>query len=390
MKTAALYDGDAYLSRFEARVLSCTEGEDGRYRVILDRTAFFPEQGGQSADRGTLSGTVRVLDAHIWDGVITHLTDGPLDVGQTVGGEVDFARRFGFMQQHTGEHIMSGLAHRMYGCTNVGFHLSDRQVTMDYDRDLTSGQVSELELRANEAVYKNLPVRCWYPTKEEAAALDYRSKKEITEGLRIVSIGDVDDCACCAPHVRFTGEIGLIKVMSAMRYKGGTRLSILCGQRALMAFSEKQAILMQLGRMMSCGEDELAHVIAGHEEEARRLRARAAQLETGALVREAREAAERGEAYLLTDVRDERALIAAAEALCGQSETGCVFSGTDEEGYRLIVMSKTGEARERFRLLQSALDARGGGDGTLIRGKTTADRARICRYFGAERPDGEP
>lgn len=207
--TRCLYDEKPYEVEFEAQVLSCEKGEKG-YQVILDQTQFFPEQGGQTPDQGSLhlkkpkteENNVRVLDVQITDGIIIHTTDAPLEEESRVVGSVDWDYRFSNMQQHTGEHIFSGLVHEKYGYNNVGFHLSDSVVTMDFDGTLDKTQVKELERKANQVIYANLPVEVSYPTKEELAALEYRSKKELEGQVRIVTIPGVDVCACCAPHVR--------------------------------------------------------------------------------------------------------------------------------------------------------------------------------------------
>ncbi len=381
--TECLYDQDAYLREFTAEVLSCEPAADGQYDIVLDRTAFFPEQGGQSADTGTLDGRVRVLDAHIRQKVIHHLCDGPLAAGAKVRGALDFTHRFSHMQQHTGEHILSGLCAREYGCRNVGFHLSDRMVTVDYDKPLSGTQLERLEDLANRAVWADLPVRCWYPTPEEAESLDYRSKKEIDGRLRIVSIPGVDDCACCAPHVHTTGEVGVIRIMSAMNYKGGVRLSILCGERALRADRQRQRLLDGLCRQMTCGEDELGQVMAKRDAELKELKQRNAQLETGLLLTEAREAREKGQRCLLTAQADMQAMIRAAACLAeGRQELVGVFSGSDEAGYSFCLMGGEDLHRE-FEAFKARLNARGGGDSQLIRGKCGAAWAEISAYFEA-------
>ena len=237
--TEAIFDRDPRELCFTAEVLSSAERTaDGAtcFAVILDRTAFFPEQGGQKADRGTLGGA-KVLDVTIRDGIITHLVDAPLSVGSTVTGTVDWARRFDFMQQHTGEHMLSGLAHRFFGAENVGFHLSEREVQVDLSVPLGTADLAKLERAVNEAVFRDIPVRAFYPDAAELAAISYRQKKELTGAIRLVEIGDVDTCACCAPHVNRSSEVGLVKILSAMNYKGGTRLYLACGMRALTAFS---------------------------------------------------------------------------------------------------------------------------------------------------------
>ena len=217
--TERLYDADSHLFSFRAVVTGCEETVGG-WLVTLDRTAFFPEGGGQRADTGTLGGA-RVLDVQERGDGIFHLVSAPLPVGEPVEGRLDAGQRLRRMQNHSGEHIVSGLAHRLFGLENVGFHMGERDMTVDLSGELTAAELEELETRANEAVRANLPVRAWFPGPEELAVLDYRSKKELTGEVRLVEIKGVDLCACCAPHVSRTGEVGLIKLLSAERHRGG-------------------------------------------------------------------------------------------------------------------------------------------------------------------------
>ena len=228
--TDKLYDLDSYLWSFDATVLSCVPGKAG-YLVTLDRTAFFPEGGGQGADHGML-GPANVLDVHEKDDAIVHLTDRPLPEGP-VHGVIDDARRMEHMQQHSGEHIFSGLVYRRFGFHNVGFHMGSDAVTMDFDGVLEPAQIADIERAANEAIWKDIPLRVYYPTPEELAHLDYRSKKALTGPVRLVEIPGYDLCACCGTHVTSTGQIGQVKVLGFIHYKGGVRVSILCGRRAL-------------------------------------------------------------------------------------------------------------------------------------------------------------
>ena len=233
--TERLYNKNAYLRAFSARVLSVSECMGG-YLVETDATAFFPEGGGQGADRGTLGG-FEVLDVQEREGRIFHLLGGAPNVGGVVSGEVDFALRFERMQCHTGEHIVSGILHRLYGAENVGFHLGDI-VTLDID---------VVEDLANEAVFKNIPVEISYPAPEALASMTYRAKLDLTENVRIVTIGDVDACACCAPHVAYTGEIGLIKILEFEKHRGGTRIWMQAGARALRDYREKYRNIAAIG-----------------------------------------------------------------------------------------------------------------------------------------------
>ena len=237
--TTKLYDQDSHCRTFSAQVFSCTPVQGGQWHIVLDQTAFFPEGGGQPGDQGTLD-TVRVLDTRERGDAIVHITDGPLTPGTSVTGELDWALRFARMQCHSGEHVLSGLAHSLYGCTNVGFHMGEDQVILDFDKELTPQQLTVLEDRANQIITENRPVTARYPAPEELAALDYRSKLDLTEQVRIVTIAGCDVCACCAPHVTCTGEIGLVKLVDAMRHRGGIRLWMVAGRLALADYQRKQ------------------------------------------------------------------------------------------------------------------------------------------------------
>ena len=227
-RTEKLFYNDSHLSKFTAMVLECEpyEKKEGCYAVELDRTAFFPEGGGQYADTGKLE-DAKVSDVREKNGRILHITDQPFEAGEIVEGEIDWETRFMKMQQHTGEHIVSGIVHARYGFNNVGFHLGTEDCTMDFDGEISKEALQEIELEANRAVWKNLTIEVSYPSKEELEELDYRSKIEIEGQVRIVTGPGYDVCACCAPHVNYTGEIGMIKLVNMINYKGGERITML-------------------------------------------------------------------------------------------------------------------------------------------------------------------
>ena len=263
--TRRLYYEDGYQTTFTATVISCEKGKAG-YDIVLDQTAFYPEGGGQPADIGTLE-DVKVQDVRIKEGIIYHMTDGPLEVGQEVRGKVDFERRFDLMQQHSGEHIVSGIVNSKYGYNNVGFHLNSDYMTCDFDGELTKEQVQEIEILANEAIYKNLPIDCTIYQDEEIRDRTYRSKLDLVGEIRLVTVPAYDTCACCGIHVRTTGEIGLIKCISSERHRGGVRMTILCGKRALKDYRAKQEIISESSRMLSAKPEMiLSHVSKLQEE----------------------------------------------------------------------------------------------------------------------------
>ena len=263
--TKKLYYTDSYLTDFTATVLSCNEGKKG-YEVVLDQTAFYPEGGGQPSDEGILGG-VKVKDVRIKDHVIYHIVECPLEVGNSVEGKIDFDKRFDMMQQHSGEHIISGLINKHYGYNNVGFHLSRENMTADVDGELTSEQVSEIEYLANEAIYKNIPVQGAIYGQEEVREMTYRSKIELNEDVRLVTIPGYDTCACCGTHVKYTGEIGMIKFISSERHRGGTRLTLACGKRALKDYSTKQEIVSSAMAILSAKPEMITSHLQKLQEE---------------------------------------------------------------------------------------------------------------------------
>ncbi len=254
--TEKLYDKDSFLKEFTATVLECEKSGDN-WSVLLDKTLFFPEAGGQKSDTGTINETA-VLDVQIKDENIYHLTDKPLEKGTEVSGKIDFARRFDFMQQHSAEHIVSGIAHSLYACENVGFHLSEDIVTLDFDKYLTEEELSKIEKIANQRVFENVGFKCYYPDEATLNSLDYRSKKELEGAVRIVEIENTDMCACCAPHVKSAGQIGLIKLLDTEKLRGGIRIELKAGARALADYNDKYGNVRKISSSLAVAQNETA------------------------------------------------------------------------------------------------------------------------------------
>ncbi|MBP5610221.1 MAG: alanyl-tRNA editing protein, partial [Clostridia bacterium] len=258
--TEKLYETNGSALTFSATVLSCERAGDG-YAVKLDRTAFFPGGGGQACDVGLLGG-VPVSGAAL-DGVdVIHYVNTPLTVGANVEGAVDAAVRFPRMQCHTAEHIVSGLIHAKYGYDNVGFHLGYDEVTMDFNGELSREQLDEIEDLANRAVYADLPVTVSFPSSAELLTLSYRSKLDLTENVRLVTVEGIDVCACCAPHVEKTGEIGLIRLLGFIRYKGGVRIRLVAGERALADYRARCRASQSISEMLSVPQEKIADGVA--------------------------------------------------------------------------------------------------------------------------------
>lgn len=385
-QTKKLYDIDAYQMEFDATVLMCEQVElDQRtvYQVILDQTLFFPEEGGQSPDKGTLQ-EIQVIDVQIKGGVITHTLEEPVEVGTAVHGVVDWNHRFSNMQQHTGEHIFSGLVHQRFGYDNVGFHLSDQIVTMDFNGVLSMEEATEIESAANEVIVKNLAVQVTFPSQEELSVLDYRSKIEIDGQVRIVTIPNVDVCACCAPHVRRTGEIGMLKMMSLQNYKGGVRISILCGFRALEEYRKKSAILSELTSSLSTNQEALVEVVSKLKNANQSLKAEviAAKQECMDAKLESISKSEVN-VYLFEADLDAQVMRNTVNRLVAEHSGNCgIFTGDDEQGYRYIIGSREGDARTVATMLRETFGAKGGGSAAMVQGSVVATKEMILNQLG--------
>lgn len=255
-----LYYQVPYVREFQARVVSCLEGKAHTYEVELDRTGFYPEGGGQPSDTGCLN-DIRVLEVHEKDGRIFHFTTEPVLEGSQVKGTVDWEKRYSNMQQHSGEHLLSGLIHHHFGFDNVGFHMGKDEVTIDFNGVLTMEQLEQMEEQANDMIYENLPILETWPSPEELKTIPYRSKKELTGDVRIIEIPGGDICACCGTHVRTTGEIGMIKVLGMIHYKGGVRISMLCGKKALEDYRKKQKQVTDLSVLLSAKPEQVVEAV---------------------------------------------------------------------------------------------------------------------------------
>lgn len=388
MKTEKLYETDGMLSSFGATVLSYEKRGDG-YAVILDRTSFFPEGGGQTADTGKI-GDAHVSDVQIENDEILHFTDAP--VSGAVNCTLDFTERFRKMQNHLGEHLLCGAIHRLYGFDNVGFHLGADYMTFDINGILTEEQIKETEREANRAVCADVPVRCYYPKPDELCALDYRAKSEKLEEvqrIRIVEAEGFDRCACCAPHLDRTGKVGLIKITSAMKYKGGMRFTALCGFDALTDYQKKQDDITALCALLSSKEELLSETVTA------RLHDLGAAKHTIGLLR--RSIVQR----ILDSLPEQTKSICLFEPLLdtnglrelatgGAAKTAGVFaafSGTDDTGYDFVCASQNLPMKTLAPTLASSLGGKCGGSDKMLFGHTEAKKEEILSFFDAFTPD---
>ncbi len=375
--TEKLYYQDSHLFTFEAAVLDCRKEKKG-YSVVLDRTAFFPEGGGQLADTGVLGG-VRVLDVHERGGEIRHCTDAPLEIGAHVEGIVDAGQRLRRMQNHSGEHILSGLVHNAYGFNNVGFHMGAECMIIDFSGELTWEQLTELETRANEVVRQNIPLHIWLPDANELQSLEYRSKLELTENVRIVEIPGVDRCACCAPHVERTGEVGIVKILDSQRHRGGVRVSVVCGLDALEDYRARQESVTEISRALSAKRGEVTRAVQRVLNEQQSMKERCDALSLALIRYMAEGEPETAGNILVFDATlgeiAQRELVNRLMEKAGGF--AAVFCGSNEDGWRYIVGSRCLDLRAMSREINAAIQGRGGGTPQMIQGSARADRAEI-------------
>ena len=384
MDTQKLFDLDGYLREFTAQVLSC-RAAGGSWEVVLDRTAFYPEGGGQPWDTGTL-GDAAVTQVHARGGEIVHTCSGPLEPGATVAGAIDWARRFDLMQQHSGEHIVSGLIHAAYGCDNVGFHMGQDAITIDFNALLEDAQLQEIEQQANEIVWQDRELRIFYPGTDALAALPYRSKKELHGAVRLVEIPGADLCACCGTHVRRTGEIGLIRLLSCVHFRGGVRIEMLCGGRALEHAKAVWAQNRRISNLLSAKPLETAAAAERACAELAQANYRVTQLENRLFSRIAAALAGAGDVALLEPGLDadgvRRLSIAAAEACGGRA---AVFS-PGESGCKYALCHPGGDLRQFCQALNQQLDGRGGGKPNFMQGSLRSGEEAVRAFLGAQAP----
>lgn len=382
METQKLFYLDAHQQTFSAQVLACAPGRHG-YDVVLDKTCFYPEGGGQPGDTGFLSG-VRVTDTHARGEQIIHYCEQPLQPGQTVEGQIDYARRFSFMQLHSGEHILSGLIHERFGYENVGFHMGADFVTIDFSGPLEMEQVEAVEAAANEIVWQDVPVAVTYPDAETLKTIPYRSKKELTGPVRIVTIPGADICACCGTHVARTGEIGLIKVFSCVKFHEGVRMEILCGRRAFAYLHEIAEQNRQVSGLLSAKPLQTAQAVRQLLEKQEAYKARAAALEAQVFAQTAQTCAGKGNVLLFEQPMAPESVRRLADAVmhtCGGR--AAVFAGTDAGGYQYAVGKPDGDLRQLVKALNTQLRGRGGGKPFFAQGSVQASKAEIEAFFDA-------
>ncbi len=380
MHTEKMYYSDAYINNFSAKVLSCKAQKDG-FIVILDRTAFFPEGGGQKPDTGYI-GNSYVSDVQEKDGIVVHSVDKELVVGCEYNCRIDWDKRFSRMQSHSGEHIVSGVVHSLFGYDNVGFHMEEEYVTVDFSGELTREQLDLVEDKANFVVYKNEEIVCFFPDQDELNNLDYRSKLDLTENVRLVKIGDTDLCACCAPHVLRTGEIGVIKILDFMRHRGGVRIVMKCGAAALFDYREKYRSVLAVSNLLSSKQNEIADSVERLLTETDNLKHEFYTFKQTAAHDNFKNLKTSGDvSYHISSYYDTEMMRSTVNYGMTASKLCVVFSGDDEHGFSYIAGSNTLDLSSVAKMINSTLNGRGGGRGTMVQGRVSAKAAIIEAFI---------
>lgn len=379
-ETRRLYYEDAYLKEFTATVLECREEKNG-YGILLDQSAFYPEGGGQPSDRGMIDGT-EVVDVKEKCGELIHFTKKPVEKGRKITGSIDWKRRFDLMQQHSGEHMVSGLIHEKYGYDNVGFHMGSDIVTIDFNGPLTMEELLAMEEKVNQKIWENAKVEIWYPSAQELQSLPYRSKKELTGKIRIVRFPGADLCACCGTHVKQTGEIGVIKILSCEKFREGVRVEMVSGRRVLEHLNMLQEQNHQISVLLSAKPACTANAVSRLYEENFSLKGRLMQMEEKYFREEADKWSGKGDVLLVCSEMEADSVRRLADAVMHTCGGRCaVFAGDDKNGYKYAMGQENGDLRNLTKEMNQTLQGRGGGKPFFVQGSVKSTEAEIRTFF---------
>lgn len=375
--TERIYYLDSYCREFCATVVSCTENNDC-FEIILDKTAFFPEGGGQASDTGYIDG-IEIFDVQENGETIVHKSKKSISEGKKVSCSIDWEKRYVRMQNHSGEHIISGIVHSMFGYTNSGFHMTDSLMTVDFSGPLTDGDIRKIETESNLAIYKNALITSSFPTKEEADKIEYRSKLDIESGLRLITIDGIDCCACCAPHVKYTGEIGMIKILDFAPHRKGTRLQMIAGLWALEDYINLHSLSKSLMKHLSSPRNEIYDAVIKQTEQITELKASNGYMAKKLALLELNPITVGEKAYALCENLSYDGLRHCANSLMDKGIKECILFSKAEENSYLYVVCGVSEVTETVKKINSLLNGKGGGRGNFAQGKATAESDDILK-----------
>lgn len=377
--TEKLYYQDQYLKEFDAVVLSCKKTDDGKYNILLDKTAFFPEGGGQDADSGTLN-SKEIEYVFEKDDNVYHVCSEPFNEGENVHGIIDFEKRFIIMQKHSGEHIFCGVSHSLYGVENVGFHIGSEFITVDFDKLLTPEQIKNSEKITNEIIWQNRKITSSFPTHEEAENIEFRSKKEITGQIRLVTIENCDVCACCGTHVNYTGEIGCLKITSISKKRAGSSITMQIGKAAFEDYSAKHDELAKLSNMLALKPLEIADGVQRLKDEIANLKYELQKVKLDAFSEKIKDLSGNLEVVFEKELTPDE-VRRMCDLLAEKVKYAAVLSGTDEAGYKYTLASRTEDVRQIAKDFNSTLNGRGGGKPEMVQGTVQESRENIENYL---------
>ena len=380
--TEKLFYSDPFLKEFTATVLSCEQGKNG-WQVVLDRTAFYPEGGGQPTDFGTLGG-VHVTDVREKEGIIVHTCDSELPAGDTVTGVIDWERRFDHMQQHSGEHIVSGIICARYGCDNVGFHLGKDIVTIDFNHDISPDDLPAIEAQANAFIWSDTPIDIRFLEGEALQQAEYRSKKFIPGTVRLVAFPGADCCACCGTHVLRAGQVGFIKLLSCQKFREGVRIELLCGKRAFDYLTGTWEQNLAVSRALSAKPMQTAAAVERLQGELESVKLRCAALETADCARKAAEYAGKGDVLLLEGPMSADSVRRLCDAVLDTCGGRCAVFAGEDGNFKYAIGLRGGDVRPLVKELNTALNGRGGGKPDFAQGSVAANEADIRAFFQAK------
>lgn len=374
-----LYYENPYCREFTSTVTACRKGKTG-YEIVLEETAFYPEGGGQPADMGWLN-EVRVYDVRERDGEVVHICESELEVGCAAAGKLDWNRRFRYMQQHTGEHIFSGLIHKRFGYHNVGFHMGRDFITIDFDGLLNEDEMKQIEIQANEVVFENRKVLCTYPSKEELAELVYRSKKALSGEIRIVEVPDADICACCGTHVKRTGEIGMIKVTGNEKYKGGSRIFLQIGWQAVEDYCQKTESVQKISALLSAKPEQIADAAENLLQSFGEQKQQISRLKKELLEYKAAELhADSGRLCVRAQAMDGVEIRQLCDLLLANHELVLVFTGEEESGYKFVLGYREGLTDAFVKEFREVCCAKGGGKDKMLQGFAACTQNQLSDF----------
>lgn len=381
MQTRKLYYEDCHLAVFSATVTDCQEAESG-WLITLDATAFYPEGGGQACDLGTL-GDARVLDVREQGEQVVHLCDRPLEVGSTVEGRLDWQRRFDLMQQHSGEHILSGIVCSAYNCSNSGFHVGKDVMEIDFDAPIPPEDIPGIELQCNQIIWDNRPIHCHIPDPETLAKTPYRTKRALPWPVRLVQIPGNDSCACCGVHVASTGEVGIIKIISCVKFHQGVRLELVCGQRAWDYLQKVFDQNRQVSQLLSAKPLETGEAAKKLLDTLAAEKLRSAHLQKQVLEGIAQSYVNQSDVLHFADGLEPGAVRDLADRISRVCSGYAAVFSPKEGGFSYCIAAQEGDLRQLGKDMNTALGGKGGGKPNFQQGTVTANKTQIREFFAA-------